>query len=203
MILKIVLFLVGLAIVSIGWHEVRISYKYQEPVKMTCQQFLSAADKPAWVSVDDCVLYLGHYQSLNNKRSDAVIGMAVMVFPSVEAAEDDKTTTSVVLNISDSEKRNAIKENVEKLNALVKDKKQMTEKERNDRYLKLFEKGNLVLKEAVSNDDFDLLKGRLSAKHSTYEYSSLADKSSIVTGVLTMLAGLVLSGLMVFFFVKR
>ena len=189
MIARIAIFIIGLVLLPLGWNETKIAYKYQEPVKMTCQQFLDAAEKPAWVSVDDCVVYLGRYQTLTKEKTGVVTSMAVMVFPSVETASDDKTMTSVVLNIVDEAKRNTIKDNLTKLNALLADKDPSKNPERQERYDKLFEKGNLVLKEEALNENFDLLKAKLSAQHTTYKYSSLADKSSITKGILTILIG--------------
>ena len=202
---RIIIFFLGLFVVFEGWHEASIAYKYKEPVKMSCQQLLAAAEKPAWVSVDDCVVYLGHYQMQYDKKTNAVTGMAVMAFASKDAAADDKVTSSVVLQISDSNKRVAIRDNLDKLNALaeLKDPTPENQKEIQDRALKLFDTGNLILKEEAINEDFDLIKDRLGANHTTYAYSSLDDKSSMMTGILMMVGGLIASLAVVASFVWR
>ncbi len=69
---------------------------------------------------------------------------------------------------------------------------------------KIFEKGPLVLKEDSDNSEFNLLKPKLAAKHTTYEYSSKDDKSSILKGVLMMLGGLALcAGVAASFFLGK
>lgn len=203
MIFRIILFFAGFFIISEGWHETNIAYKYREPVKLTCQQLVDATPKPSWVSVDDCVVYLGQYQVMKKEKSGVVTSMAVMLFPSNEKAEDEVTKTSVVLNIGDSAKRDAIADNLTKLNALMSDKNPAKNPERLDRYQKLFEKGPLVLKETSSNEDFNLLASKLNPQHTTYAYSSLDDKSSVIKGILMMLGGAALSAVIVWSFVKR
>jgi len=192
MIFRIAIFIIGLVLLPLGWNELKIAYKYQEPVKMSCEQFLGAADKPSWVSVNDCVVYLGRYQTLTKEKTGVITSMAVMVFPSVETALDDKTMTSVVLNISDEGKRNAVKDNLSKLNALLADKDPSKDQERHERYDSLFEKGNLVLKEEAINSEFNLLSAKLSPQHTVYKYSSLEDRSTIMKGIVTLLIGLVM-----------
>src|ERR1700761_7453511 len=97
MLIRIALFFIGLFLIPGGWHEISLAMKYKEPVAMGCQEFLAAKQKPAWVSVPDCVVYLGHFQTLADKKTGAVSSMWVMLFPSNEAAEDDKYKSSVAL----------------------------------------------------------------------------------------------------------
>jgi|GEM_PF-4333234 len=204
MLIRIVLFFVGLFLIPSGWHEVSIAMKYKEPVQMSCKDFLEAKQKPAWVSVPDCVVYLGHFQTIANKDTGAVSSIWVMLFPSEETAEDDKYKSTVAISISDSDRVKAINENLDKVNQLADYKNEAAKKEFLERYRKFFETGPLILKEEAFNEDLSLIKDKLDPEHATYDYSSLDDKSSIWVGVGMMVGGLLMSILVaVSFFLRK
>lgn len=203
MIARIVIFFIGIFLLPAGWHEASLAWKYSKPVEMSCQQLLSAAEKPGWVKVDDCVVYFGQFQTVTNQKTNAVTSIAVMVFPSVEAAEDKTVKSSVVINISDSGRVHAANENLDKLNQLIGVKTEAAQKEAADRYKKLFESGPLILKEETVNEDFTFIKERLAPTHNTYAYSSLDDKPSMLQGILMMIGGVVVAALVVWSFIKR
>lgn len=203
--LRIIALLFGLAFIADGWHEARQGFKYRKPVSMSCQELIDAKSKPAWVSVDDCVVYLGQFQGMEDPQTKAVVSMAVLVFPSVEAARDKSAKTSVLIRIDDSIKRGTVNANLDKLNAMGKPRNDAEWADFQARYKMLFESGPLILKLDEGTANFGQLQSRLTGEPVTYGYSSLADKASIGKGILTLLGGVLIAAATVasFFWKKK
>lgn len=191
--LRILAIIFGIAFIIDGWHEARMGFKYRKPVPMSCQELIDAKTKPEWVRVDDCVVYLGQFQGMEDPKTKEVVSMAVLVFPSVEAARDKNAKTSVLIRIDDPIKRGTINANLDKLNATGKPRNDADWGDFSARYKMLFETGPLILKIDGGTANFGQLQSRLTGEPVTFGYSSMADKASMGKGILPLIGGVLLA----------
>jgi hypothetical protein len=215
MLFKLIVAILGGWLVVFGWDEFSIAYHNSEPAKLSCANFVANPDKPKWVSVEDCVMYLGKFEYSHNKGSDKINSAGILVYPTRKDAEADSARTSVVVQVSDQALLEGASKNIDALNAINKkidgivaqlrgkgmsgkDQSSLLteghalEKEAERLSELMFINKPMVFKFSSLRPEYNLLKDSLAADYSVYEISSMDDKPSYFMALLKMIGGLVL-----------
>lgn len=215
MLFRLIIIGVGAWLMLTGWDEFRRAYSNPEPAKLSCANFIASADKPRWVSVDDCVMYLGKFEYTHSKGSEEIKSAGILLYATKKDAESDSAKTSVAIQVSNRAMLEEASKNIDLINTTNKkfedvvarlggkalpaaqraslvEEGQSLQREGERLNALMFVTKPMVFKFSSERPHYNLLKDALTDDYTVYEISSADDKPSYGLAMVFAMIGLVL-----------